>query len=142
MSTLAVQPMSGGQNPAYREPLSQLMQPSSARVTAATVRTMSPEAVQQMRAPEKGAQAALKPVATPKSKRGELVGPPPSFEVNVLQHLRESRDTSASESESDSVVERNDASAAPVNFQGYDEFAGLAGQDGVSTGSEHVDLTM
>lgn len=60
--------------------------------TAAT-KTLTTMAVQQLRQGD-SAPAVARSVL-PQEKRARLVGPPPAFEVNVLQHMKEMRDQDA-----------------------------------------------
>ncbi|WFE75444.1 hypothetical protein [Roseinatronobacter sp. S2] len=90
MPVLPAVPTSGPIAPGHREPLGQLMQPHPSRGVAATGTNITASAVQQAQALTKADLAAPRPVLHPHDKRHRLVGPPPSFEVNVIQHLRES----------------------------------------------------
>jgi len=90
MPVLPAVPTSGPISPGHREPLGQLMQPHPSRGVAATGTNITTTAVQQGQALTKTDLAAPRPVLHPHDKRHRLVGPPPSFEVNVIQHLRES----------------------------------------------------
>ena len=61
------------------------------QATAAVVKTMTASAVQQARPLDIADAAARKHLPMAHEKRGRLVGPPPTFEINVLQHLQETR---------------------------------------------------
>lgn len=90
MPVLPAAPTSGPIAPGHREPVGQLMQPHPSRGVPATGTRITTAAVQQAQALTKADLSAPRPVLHPQDKRHRLVGPPPSFEVNVIQHLRES----------------------------------------------------
>lgn len=143
MSTLTVQPLSGGLNPAHRD----AQTPVSHTVAGIpqTARTQMAGAVQQLRATDKAAQMTLKPVAPPATKRGELVGPPPSFEVNVLQHLRENRDTPPDNMPDTAQAPETTPSPQPNSQQipqGYAELADIPTAQSGTDAPDHVDLVL
>jgi hypothetical protein len=57
----------------------------------AATKPVTAVAVQQMRKGESMPALARHVLPPPQDKRARLVGPPPAFEVNVLQHMRETR---------------------------------------------------
>lgn len=59
--------------------------------SASVVKTITAQAVQHVRIADPSDALPRKTLAMTQEKRGRLVGPPPTFEVNVLQHLRETR---------------------------------------------------
>ncbi len=73
-----------------REPAAAMPPPASGN-TAAIVRTITAEAVQQARAMDTTKAPPPKALVSQSLARSRLVGPPPAFEVNLLQHMRETR---------------------------------------------------
>ncbi|MBR3370705.1 MAG: hypothetical protein IKG52_08750 [Rhodobacteraceae bacterium] len=55
--------------------------------------------------------SSSRPLASSQDKRNRLVGPPPSFEVNVIQHLREALTDPA-------TPDSEDANAQPETTEG------------------------
>ncbi|MCC5956655.1 MAG: hypothetical protein JJU07_11160 [Natronohydrobacter sp.] len=87
----------------------------------AVTKTITATAVQQTRQPETTAAMARQVLPTLQEKRARLVGPPPAFEVNVLQHLKETRDRSDLQdagqpegAESSAMPARGSEETAPV----------------------------
>ena len=73
-----------------RDPIAALpTQPAQAAHTA--VRTLTTSAVQQATLASEADKAARKVLPTVQEKRSRLIGPPPTFEVNLLQHIKETR---------------------------------------------------
>ncbi|MGP9790568.1 hypothetical protein [Roseinatronobacter sp. NSM] len=79
-------------------------------------------------------------MASPQDKRNRLVGPPPSFEVNVIQHLRESLAEPANV-----AIEEDNAQAEPsqakVPHDGYHILSQLT-PNAVDDTTAHVDVTL
>lgn len=101
--------------------------PTPPQGTAAVVKTMTANAVQQARALDTTDAAARKSLPLAHEKRGRLVGPPPTFEINVLQHLQETRmlpDEPAPGTEANAApVTPDTISAAPDDNTGDDTTA-------------------
>lgn len=73
-----------------RETPAAVTAPGSGGVSAA-IGTITQQAVQQTRQTEMGGIDTRRILASMQNNRARLVGPPPAFELNVLQHLRETR---------------------------------------------------
>ena len=82
-------PVNTVQMPARDVAGAQTLQPAQATTTA--VRTIIAHAVQQATNADPAEKAVPKVLVTQQDKRNRLVGPPPTFEVNLLQHLQETR---------------------------------------------------
>lgn len=65
--------------------------PAPSHGTPALAKTITASAVQQSRVLDATDSVPRKTMPMAHEKRGRLVGPPPTFEVNVLQHLLETR---------------------------------------------------
>lgn len=76
--------------PAFQREAAPQIQPLPGQ-TAATARTQTTLAVQQAPASRSAHSLLQQPLATPPDRRARLVGPPPTFEVNVLQDIQEAR---------------------------------------------------
>ncbi|MBN2760812.1 MAG: hypothetical protein JXQ79_09955 [Rhodobacteraceae bacterium] len=62
---------------------------SALRTAPAVSATLTQTAVQQAKAGNRADLLTTRDIVPVADKRNRLVGPPPAFEVNVLQHLRE-----------------------------------------------------
>ncbi len=89
MTTLSAMPVTGVLSASHREPLAQLVQPSAGRVVQPTSQPILPSAVEQARPAEKVLAGFLKQISTDAARKTRLVGPPPAFEVTLLQQIRE-----------------------------------------------------
>jgi hypothetical protein len=65
---------------------------SALRAAPAVSATLTQTAVRQAKAGNRADLLVTRDIAPVADKRNRLVGPPPAFEVNVLQHLRETHD--------------------------------------------------
>lgn len=65
--------------------------PAPSRGVPAAAKTITASAVQQSSVLDASDAVPRKTMPMAHEKRGRLVGPPPTFEVNVLQHLQETR---------------------------------------------------
>ena len=82
--------------------------------------------------------SALRPVLHAQDKRHRLVGPPPSFEVNVIQHLRES----LAEPPAQDAISPD---GAPVPTQGMQDAYGILSAQTPPTGQDaetHIDISV
>lgn len=138
MPVLPTMPANGPIAPGHREPLGQLMQPHPSRGVAATGTNITTTAVQQGQAAMKTDMSALRPVLHAQDKRHRLVGPPPSFEVNVIQHLRES----LAEPPAQDIISPD---GAPVPTQGMQDAYGILSAQTPPTGQDtetHIDISV
>lgn len=88
----------------------------------AVAKTMTAAAVQQMRDMDASAAMQRNPLPTVQEKRARLVGPPPTFEVNVLQHMRETLDVTEAPMPDDSDrVSQSEAEARHTGDTGTTE---------------------
>lgn len=65
--------------------------PVAGQGVVAVVRTQTAVAVQQLPSASQLEALARQVLSSQQDRRSRLVGPPPTFEVNLLQHLRETR---------------------------------------------------
>ena len=77
--------------PAFQREAMPQAQPTPGLGVAATVRTVTAAAVQQAPTAHKPLSLPQQVLPTPPDRRTRLVGPPPTFDVNVLQDLHETR---------------------------------------------------
>ncbi|MDD7972082.1 hypothetical protein [Roseinatronobacter alkalisoli] len=142
MSVLTAIPASGPVSPGHREPLGQLLQPHPSRGVAAVGKSITAGAVQQTQSLTKSGMTATRPPASPQDKRHRLVGPPPSFEVNVIQHLRETRTEMPVTDDGPNPVS---IPAARLDSQdqnrAYGALAGI-GSDADSEAATHMDISI
>lgn len=89
MSVLPAMPSTGALSASHREPGAQLSQPAASRVIQATSQPMLASAVEQSRPMERSVATFLKKAGAELDRKNRLVGPPPAFEVNMLQQIRE-----------------------------------------------------
>ena len=121
MSGLPIMPAMPAAAAFQREAMPQA-QPAPGQGVAATVRTLTSAAIQQ-------AQAAQKPLTLPQQvlpslpeRRARLVGPPPTFDINVLQDIYETRKAPPER-------ETQDPEMQDVDLQGTDAHATEAPHD-------------
>ncbi|TVS03791.1 MAG: hypothetical protein EA407_06000 [Rhodobacteraceae bacterium] len=91
MSAFTSIPATGALSASYREPVVQLAQPAAARAVQATSRPMLPFAVEQTLSSDRSVASFLKQTQAQLDRNSRLVGPPPAFQVNLLQDIRESK---------------------------------------------------
>ncbi|MCC5967970.1 MAG: hypothetical protein JJU24_17780 [Natronohydrobacter sp.] len=96
----------------------------------AVAKTMTATAVQQMRDMDASAAMQRNPLPTAQEKRARLVGPPPTFEVNVLQHMRETLDVTEAPARAESNNATQDMGGTPMPEEHaaqmvYDTLGGL-----------------
>lgn len=91
MSAFTSIPATGALSASYREPVVQLAQPAAARAVQATARPMLPFAVEQTLASDRSIAGFLKQTLAQLDRNSRLVGPPPAFQVNLLQDIHETR---------------------------------------------------
>jgi hypothetical protein len=91
------------------------------RAAPAVSATLTQSAVQQAKAGQRADLLTLRDNVPFTDKRNRLVGPPPTFEVNLLQHIRELRnappEVAAPETASDGSVPDADLAAEPDPIQ-------------------------
>ncbi|MGY6706679.1 hypothetical protein [Roseinatronobacter sp.] len=142
MPVLPIMPANGPIAPGHREPLGQLMQPHPSRGVAATGKNITVAAVQQGQAALKTDMSAQRPVVNAQDKRHRLVGPPPSFEVNVIQHLRESLADPQLQEEG---AHDDTGPGEPVATQGIQDAYGILSAQTPPTGKDaeiHIDISV
>ncbi|TVP73427.1 MAG: hypothetical protein EA339_03090 [Rhodobacteraceae bacterium] len=62
-----------------------------AQATTTAIRTIMADAVHQASNADAPEKTVPKVLTTQQDKRSRLIGPPPTFQVNLLQHLQETR---------------------------------------------------
>lgn len=73
----------------HRESQAQLAQPAASRVVQTTSLPMLSTAIEQASATERSNAAFLKQSKPQFDQKARLLGPPPAFQVNLLQDIRE-----------------------------------------------------
>lgn len=118
-----------------RDPSGPVTPPAASGVTA-VIKTITEQAVQQTRQAEMDGIDTRRALASIMKKRAHLVGPPPAFELNVLQHLRETRGepeearapgVMSDATEADGTAERVEPTS--VSIKGYDALAEAGAPD-------------
>ena len=118
-------------------------QPAPGQGVVATVPTQTRVAVQQAAAAPKPPALQPQTLPTPPDRRTRLVGPPPTFDVNVLQDMHETRkappepevrDSSLREGDTQAPNGPRDMGSEPISqgaqtsdYASYTAFRGLAG---------------
>ncbi len=122
------------------------MQPAQATTNA--VRTIMASAVNQTTNLDQADKTARKVLASSQEKRARLVGPPPTFEVNVLQHMQETRMDRALEMPAgedadpiDEPAQQTEAEEIRMPDTAYQSYAKMSGGD-EGTGLSAVDKSV
>ncbi|MCC1480899.1 hypothetical protein [Roseibaca sp. Y0-43] len=112
-----IPPISGASSSALppRDPVA-LAAMSGPRGPAPVSATLTQAAVQQAKAASRTDLAGQRDTLPVPDKRDRLVGPPPTFEVNVLQHMRETRNDPPDLSE---IQEESEAPLPAPEVEGY-----------------------
>ena len=112
-----IPPISGASSSALppRDPVA-LAAMSGPRGPAPVSATLTQAAVQQAKAASRTDLAGQRDTLPVPDKRDRLVGPPPTFEVNVLQHMRETRHDPPDPSE---TAEQSETPPQSPEVEGY-----------------------
>lgn len=137
-------PATGVASPVHREPIAVVQNAPSGRSVAAVARPDVVEAVKQLQAASKGDPTVLKTLAPLPERRNRLVGPPPTFEINYLQHLKETQaDPSVQEdAEIDPASTPEDGAGAIAEPPGHGSYQTVRDMPGdAGTGTRSVNKT-
>lgn len=125
MSVIAPISVSAPTNMQTREPAS-LVAAANTRAAPAVSASLTQAAVQQAKSASRAEVLTTRDIVPIIDRRNRLVGPPPTFDVNMLQHIRETRNDPRDDDTSPAETERAAAAIAEDANESAPEMADTA----------------
>lgn len=116
-------------------------QPLAGQGAVAVVRTQTAAAVQQLPSASQLEALARQALSNQQDRRSRLIGPPPTFEVNLLQHLRETRMSGDDHDQTLSGIADRPAPEPRPEHSGYAQIHELSERDSADP-SLQIDRTV